>query len=163
MRPCSKAGGICAVLVVEKQAGQLAPYSRRNRGLILEHDGVAVAALDDGIVRDPAASVLEKQNAHGLRRLEVRFPHHLAQRVAELFETNHRLAAALAGVGQHLERARRELDPVILGGEETREQDEERQPPHSSSIMPRDRSDSGNRRDAPESEGEGEGTGTRAV
>ena len=120
--PCSKAAGICVGVALQKQAGEFAVDLRRHGALLAEHDGVAVAALGDGRGGGPALGVLEDEDAHRQGRLQIVLADDLAERVAELLEADHGLAAGAWGRRRSgLRRAAGELHPMVVRREEARE------------------------------------------
>jgi len=70
--------------------------------------------------------------------LQITFPKHFAQRMAEFFEANHGLAAAIARRCEDLVGTRRVFDPM-LGGKQARKEEKQSEPPHDSFIIPRAR------------------------
>ncbi len=119
----------------QKQPRQLAIDRRRDRALFPQHDGIAVAAFGQGRGRGPPLGIAENQDADGHRCFEIRLADHLAQRVAELLEPHHGFASgARARVGEHFERPRGELHPMVVRRQQAGEETENEEPPHASSL-----------------------------
>ncbi len=106
----------------EKEPRELGVNGRSDGRFFLEHDGVAVAAFDDGSGRGEAAGVLKDDDADGLRGLQILLADELAEGVAELLEAHHSVApGAGPGIGEDFERRRGEFDPVIVRCQEAGE------------------------------------------
>ena len=119
----------------QKQPRQLAINRRRDRALFPQHDGIAVSAFGQGRGRGPPLGIVENQDAYRHRRLEIRFADDLPHRVAELLEPHHGLASGpRARVGEHFERPRGELHPMVVRRQQAGEEAEDEEPPHASSL-----------------------------
>ena len=119
----------------QKQPRQLAIDRRRDRALFPQHDGIAVSAFGQGRGRGPALGIAEDQDAHRHWCLEVHLADDLPHRVAELLEPHHGLApGARARLGEHFERPRGELHPMVVRRQQAGEEAEDEEPPHASSL-----------------------------